>query len=77
MTNGFSRKVVNLDHSLAIGFMVYNFVRTHGSLRVSPAMEAGVTDRLWSYEDVVDLLKAAEPSAAEVDSRRKDRRGSK
>jgi IS1 family transposase len=60
LTNGFSRKVVNLEHSLAIGFMVYNFVRIHGSLKVTPAMEAKVTERLWSYEDVIGLLEQAE-----------------
>ena len=60
MTNGFSRKVANLDHSLSIGFMAYNFVKIHGSLRVTPAMEASVTDRLWSYYDMVSLLEHAE-----------------
>ncbi|HKY31500.1 MAG TPA: IS1 family transposase [Candidatus Polarisedimenticolia bacterium] len=74
LTNGFSRKVANLQHSLDIGFMVYNFVKVHGSLRVTPAMEAKVTDRLWSYEDVVALLEAVEPSAVTVGARRKDRR---
>ncbi len=60
LTNGFSRKVVNLEHSLAIGFMVYNFVRIHGSLKVTPAMEAKVTNKLWSYDDVIVLLEQAE-----------------
>ena len=40
--------------------MVYNFVRIHGSLKVSPAMEAGVEDHLWGYEDVIDLLEQVE-----------------
>jgi len=74
LTNGFSRKVANLEHSLNVGFMVYNFVRVHGSLRVSPAMQAGVADHLWTYEEVVGLLEAAEPSAVEVGATRKDRR---
>jgi len=60
LTNGFSRKVVNLQHSLALGFMVYNFVRIHGSLRMSPAMAAGVSSKLWSYEDVIVLLEKVE-----------------
>ncbi len=60
LTNGFSRKVENLRHSLAIGFMVYNFVRIHGTLKVSPAMEARVEDHLWSYEDVIELLEQVE-----------------
>jgi IS1 family transposase len=58
LTNGFSRKVVNLEHSMDVGFMVYNFVKPHGSLRISPAMEAKVTDHLWTYEDVIGLLES-------------------
>lgn len=76
LTNGYSRKVANLEHSMDVGFMVYNFVKPHGSLRVSPAMQAKVTDRLWSYEDVIGLLEATEPSAAAVSDRRRDRRKS-
>ena len=45
---------------LAIYFMHYNFVRIHQSLRVSPAMAAGVTGKLWSLEDVVALIEASE-----------------
>jgi len=59
LTNGFSKKVENHCHALALYFMVYNFVRQHKTLRVSPAMAAGVTDRLWSMEDVVNLIDAA------------------
>jgi len=59
---------------MALGFMVYNFVKPHGSLKVSPAMEAGVTDHLWSYEEAVGLLESVEPDAVEVGKRRKDRR---
>ncbi|MGA7239822.1 MAG: IS1 family transposase, partial [Bryobacteraceae bacterium] len=40
----------------ALHYMHYNFVRIHQSLRVTPAMAAGVTDRLWSIEDLIDLL---------------------
>jgi len=49
-------------------------VKVHGSLRVSPAMQAGVTDHLWSYDEVVALLEAVEPTAVAVGQRRKDRR---
>ena len=56
LTNAFSKKVENHRHSVAIHFMHYNFVRVHGSLRVTPAMAAGVTDRLWSIEDMLGLL---------------------
>lgn len=57
LTNAFSKKVENLAHSVALHFMYYNFVRIHKTLDVTPAMEAGVTDRLWSVEDIVELLK--------------------
>jgi IS1 family transposase len=56
LTNAFSKKVENHLASLAIHYMHYNFVRIHQSLRVTPAMAAGVTDRLWSIEDLVQLL---------------------
>jgi len=58
LTNAFSKKVENLEHAVALHFMYYNFVRIHKSLRVTPAMEAGVTDRLWEIEDIVKLLEA-------------------
>jgi IS1 family transposase len=56
LTNAFSKKIENHIASLAIHYMHYNFVRIHQSLRVSPAMAAGLTDRLWSIQDVVALL---------------------
>ena len=56
LTNAFSKKLENHRHSVAIHFMHYNFVRVHGSLRVTPAMAAGVTDRLWNIEDMLGLL---------------------
>jgi hypothetical protein len=52
-------------------FMHYNFCRIHTSLRVSPAMAAGVTGRLWSIEDIVDLLDAAEGQPKKRGSYRK------
>jgi hypothetical protein len=55
LTNAFSKKIENHVHALSIYFMHYNFVRIHQSLRVTPAMAAGVTDRLWELEDVVKL----------------------
>jgi len=57
LTNGFSKKVENLKAAVSLHFMHYNFVRIHGSLRVTPAMEAGVADRLWTVEDVVRLAR--------------------
>lgn len=56
LTNAFSKKIENHAASLAIHYMHYNFVRIHQSLRVSPAMAAGVTDHLWEVEDLVKLL---------------------
>lgn len=56
LTNAFSKKVDNLACAVALHFMYYNFCRIHQSLRVTPAMAAGVTDRLWSIDDIVKLL---------------------
>jgi len=56
LTNAFSKKIENHTAALAIFYMHYNFVRIHQTLRVTPAMAAGVTDRLWSIEDVIALL---------------------
>lgn len=56
LTNAFSKKIDNHCHALAIYFMYYNFVRIHQSLRISPAMAAGVSDRLWSLEDIMLMV---------------------
>jgi IS1 family transposase len=56
LTNAFSKKVENLEASVALHFMHYNFCRIHGSLRVTPAMEAGVADHVWSLEEIIALL---------------------
>jgi IS1 family transposase len=56
LTNGFSRKLVNLRAAVALHFAYYNFCRVHSSLRVTPSMEAGITDHVWS---VAELLSAA------------------
>ena len=55
LTNGFSKKLENLEHSVALHFFVYNFITRHGSLRMPPALKAGVTDHVWSYEELVEL----------------------
>jgi IS1 family transposase len=60
LTNAFSKKVENHAHAVALHFMYYNFVRLHKSLRVTPAMAAGVTDRLWELKDIVALVEARE-----------------
>jgi IS1 family transposase len=56
LTNAFSKKLENLRHAIALHFMYYNFVRIHQTLRCTPAMEAGVSKKLWSIEDIVALL---------------------
>jgi IS1 family transposase len=63
LTNGHSKKLANHLAALAIYFMHYNFVRLHSTIRCTPAMAAGVTERLWSGEDVVGLLEAVEPAS--------------
>lgn len=57
LTNGFSKKVENHAAALALYFMYYNFARLHQTLRVSPAMAAGVTAKLWSIGDIVALVE--------------------
>jgi IS1 family transposase len=58
LTNGFSKKVENHAHALAIHFMYYNFARIHTTLRVTPAMAAGISDRVWSLEEIIGLLNS-------------------
>jgi IS1 family transposase len=56
LTNAFSKKVENHEHMLAIYFLYYNFCRVHQTLRVTPAMEAGIAEHVWSIEEMVKLL---------------------
>ena len=56
LTNGFSKKIENLEHAVALHFMHYNFCRIHKTLKTTPALEAGVADKLWSIEDIAKLL---------------------
>ena len=58
LTNAFSKKVEGTQNAVALYFAHYNFVRVHKTLRVTPAMEAGLTDRVWSVEDLVALVPA-------------------
>jgi IS1 family transposase len=60
LTNAFSKKMENHAHAMALHFLYYNFVRIHKTLKVSPAMAAGVTDRLWEVADMVNVLEAWE-----------------
>ena len=62
LTNAFSRKIDNHIYALSLYFVFYNFVQTHSAHRTSPAMAAGVTDYLWSMEDIAALVEARAPS---------------
>ena len=64
LTNAFSKKAENHAHMMAIYFMHYNFVRIHQTLRVTPAMAAGVTPKLWEMSDLVKVLEDWEASQA-------------
>jgi IS1 family transposase len=55
LTNAFSKKLDNLKHAVALHFMHYNYCRVHQSIRVTPAMEAGLSDHVWSLEELVSL----------------------
>lgn len=56
LSNGFSKKVENHEHAVALHFMHYNFCRIHQTLRVTPAMEAGVADHVWTLAELIALL---------------------
>jgi hypothetical protein len=60
LTSAFAKKVENHAPAMALHFLYCNFVRVHKTLRMSPAMAAGVTTRLWEMSDVVDMLEAWE-----------------
>jgi hypothetical protein len=56
LTNAFSKKIENHKHMMAIHMMYYNFCRIHQTLRVTPAMEAGIANHVWTLEEIVGLL---------------------
>lgn len=60
LTNGFSKKIENHVNAISLHFAYYNFVKVHKTLRMTPAMAAGVTDRLWEMADLVAVLEGAE-----------------
>jgi len=69
LTNAFSKKYENHVHAVAIYFMHYNFVRIHQTLKITPAMAAGVTPKLWEMADLVAVLEeweSATRSAATI-----------
>src|SRR5437660_7614989 len=60
LTNGFSKKVENHAHMVALYTVRYNWMKVHGSLRVTPAMQAGLADRVFDMADLVALIEQAE-----------------
>lgn len=68
LTNAFSKKIDNHCHALALYFMFYNFCRIHKTLKVAPAMAAGVTEKLWNMEDIVALIDARDERARNKNS---------
>ena len=69
MTTSFSKKVDNHFYAISLHFMYYNFGKIHKALRVTPAMEAGVTDHVWSIDEIVRL--APDPVATKRGSYKK------
>lgn len=66
LTNAFSKKLENHKHAMSLHFLYYNFVRVHHTIKMSPAMAAGITKRLWEMKDVVDMLEAWESTQQKV-----------
>jgi hypothetical protein len=64
LTNAFSKKVENHGWAVALYFLHFNFCRVHQTLRVTPAMETGITDHVWSLEEMVNLPDAEAKKAA-------------
>ncbi len=67
LTNGFSKKAENHAHAVALHYMHYNYCRIHQSLRVTPAMEAGLADHVWSIEELIALLPKPTVSKSTID----------
>jgi hypothetical protein len=67
LTNAFSKKIENHAAAVAIWFMYYNFCRVHQTLRVTPAMEAGISDHAWSIEEMCALLPEARSTTKRID----------
>ena len=62
LTAGHSKKFANHCHALAIYFAFYNFVKVHSTLRMSPAMAAGIETKLWEMKDLVEYIDSREPA---------------
>jgi hypothetical protein len=64
LTNGHSKKLANHEAAIALHYMHHSFCRIHQTLRVTPAMEAGLADHVWTMEELVGLLGSNEARAA-------------
>ena len=73
LTNGFSKKLANHCSAVAIHFMHYNFCRVHKTLRVTPAMEAGLADHVWELSELVGLLEAREMAKVGTEANKRGR----
>jgi IS1 family transposase len=62
LTDAFSKKLANLEASVALHFFAYNFLTRHGTIRMPPALKAGVTDHWWTYEELVELIDRYDPA---------------
>jgi hypothetical protein len=60
LTNAFSKKLENMEHSVALHFFVYNFITRHMTIRMPPALKAHVTDHVWTFEELVALMDEVE-----------------
>ena len=67
LTNAFSKKLENLEHSVALHFFVYNFITRHMTIRMPPALKAHVTDHVWTYEELVSLIDRTESEGRGAD----------
>jgi hypothetical protein len=68
LTNAFSKKVENHAAAVALWFMYYNFCRVHQTLRVTPAMGAGLSDHVWGIDELVSLLDSNRPTTRSSDA---------
>jgi hypothetical protein len=63
LSNAYSKKVASHRHALSLYFCFYNWARIHKTLRVTPAMAAGLTDHLWTMEEIVEMMDEAAPKS--------------
>ena len=68
LSNGFSRKLRNHAAATALNYFAYNFIQIHRTLRMTPAMAAGVTDRLWKVKDLVALWESYEAAQNPIET---------